>query len=267
MNTMRPNTVRAFSLVEMIAVVSIIALLLALIGIGANVWINSAKVTGTITTMNTLKTAIDAFVDERPIEIRDIDPNVPHPRYTDWFGHLPPCPTTPWKTTPVGNIGPAGEWDSTTGTQFNWLIRRYLQGTPAPALQRRWRIPTGGYVVNTPPSAERDYPSIECLVLFLTQCSPRAKAVIDKMPQDSKENLDSDEAFTMGNQYVPLDEILDAWDRPLRWAVMPHDQDPSKPENKGLPPRWELRSAGKDGLFSAPFTPQGSSDDVVLPGP
>lgn len=266
MNTMRPSTVRAFSLVEMIAVVSIIALLLALTGIGANAWINSAKVTGTKTTMNTLKTAIDAFVDERPIEIRDIVPqDVSNPpiRYTDWFGHLPPCPTTPWKPEPEHLSPPFGEWDSKTAGQFDHLIWRYFWGknTPLPK--------TGAVRTIVPP--EKDYPSIECLVLFLTQCSPRAKSIIEKLPADSRTNLDKDSAImtdpaVLGTtRRVELSEITDAWDQPLRWAVMPHDQ--INPANRGLPPRWELRSAGKDGIFAPPFSAPEQFDDVVLQGP
>lgn len=249
MNRARPRSVRAFSLVEMIVVVSIIAILLSLAGVGAVSWINSAKVTATTTTLKSLKAAIDEFVNARPIQDRPIDTDIP---YTVWFGNLPPCPVTPWNTSGPGSAKPYSDDAPIASKQFDHLMLRFLmsagQGNP------RLGAPSP------------DYASIECLALFLSQCSPQSKSLVEKLPTA---NTDKDTANLMSGNGVPLLEIIDAWDQPLRWAVWPHDM--TLPGNQNLPElqkvRWELRSAGKDGKFAAAFTPKEQCDDVILQGP
>jgi prepilin-type N-terminal cleavage/methylation domain-containing protein len=261
MNRARARSARAYSLIEMIVVVSIIALLLSLAGVGAMAWINSSKHTATKTTLDSLKAAIDLFVNERPIQDRPIKSPQDFPQtinYSPWFNSLPPCPVTRWQQAAPDGRPPYLETDLNVNTQFDHLIRRYLQ-----ASGRRWKV-GNAYVLNKPPDPEKDYPSIECLALFLTQCSLQSKALVEKLPNA---NADQDDVCLPGNNWVPLLEITDAWDRPLRWAVWPHNQ--SVVANKDLPVRWELRSAGKDGVFDprGAFAPVGGSDDVILQGP
>jgi prepilin-type N-terminal cleavage/methylation domain-containing protein len=267
MTAPRPQTARAYSLVEIIVVISIIAILLALAGVGANSVINSRRVTATEMTMRTLETAIREFEKERPIEAREIATGIP---YETWFEHLPPCPVTSWHRPPpaIGALPALYESDNSStsypatkvAVQFTDLIRRYF---PPGTETRRWQLPNGA-LASMPPDATKDYASIECLVLFLTQCSPKAKAIIDKLPESCKDNQDKDQVvFPFGGPLIELIEIKDSWDKPLRWAVMPFNQN--DPANIGLPVRWELRSAGKDGEFSPPFTPADRSDDVVWP--
>jgi len=271
---MRSRTVRAFSLVELIAVISIIALLLALTGIGVIGWINSAKVRGTTATMNTLKTAIDVFVNERPMASGRGDPRIPPKPKQQWslapeklgyeayFGAFPP--------TPIARINDNDPFalllnEDTSAEarviskQFSHMVMAYLQGSSMQAA-RKGLAPNGRPEWQSPsqdPTGE-DYASIECLVLFLSQMSPRSKAVIDKMPTECKKNLDRDLAVLAGDQEFALIEITDAWGKPLRWAVQPVTIDLV---------RWELRSVGKDGVFASPFAATEQFDDVVLQGP
>lgn len=275
-NTMRSRTVRAFSLVELIAVISIIALLLSLTGIGAVGWINSAKARGTMTTMNTLKTAIDVFVNERPMASGWGDPRIPPKPNREWrlpnpdgrlgyeayFGAFPPTPIAQINTN--NTAAPLLDEDTPAeakviSKQFSYMVMAYLQGSGMQAA-RMALDPNGRPEWLSPgndPTSE-DYASIECLVLFLSQMSPRSKGVIDKMPTECKKNLDRDVAMLAGGQQFALIEITDAWGKPLRWAVQPVTSDLV---------RWELRSAGKDGVFASPFAATEQSDDVVLPGP
>lgn len=273
---MRSRTVRAFSLVELIAVISIIALLLALTGIGVIGWINSAKVRGTTATMNTLKTAIDVFVNERPMASGWGDPRIPKPNkewrlpnpdgrlgYEAYFGSLPPTPIaqidldTPG-AQPLNEDAPAQA--KVISKQFSYMVMAYLQGGSMKA-GRQGLLPNGkpGWQSPSQDPTSEDYASIECLVLFLSQMSPRSKAVIDKMPTECRKNLDRDRAVLGGtDNYAELIEITDAWGKPLRWAVQRVSSDLV---------RWELRSAGKDGVFASPFAATEQFDDVVLQGP
>lgn len=265
MSRARPRSARAFSLVEVIVVVSIIALLLSLAGIGANAWINSNRVRDTEATMLALEQAIRDFSDANPLVARPIDGN--GTSYGLWFGQWPPCPVTPWMPPPAipgpqpalnESIAGQAQADAVVA-RMNHLVGWYLRSQGEP---RQWLL-AGGKSQFAPPEPTRDYASIECLVLFLTQFSPAAKAKIGKLPQ---KNLDNDRALPAGwPSAAPIDlvEIVDSWGNPLRWAVLPHDQNVDA--NKGLPVRWELRSAGKDGVFSPPFTPAGQGDDVVWP--
>jgi len=274
-NTMRSRTVRAFSLVEMIAVISIIALLLALTGIAIIGLIDSAKVRGTKATMNTLKTAIDVFVNERPMASGWGDPRIPPKPKQEWrlapeklgyeayFGAFPPTPIAQINLNeptarPLNEDLPSEA--KVISKQFSHMVMAYLQGSTMQAA-RKGLAPDGKLEWQSPsqdPTGE-DYASIECLVLFLSQMSPRSKAVIDKMPTECKKNLDRDLAVLAGDQEFALIEITDAWGKPLRWAVQPVTSDLV---------RWELRSAGKDEKFSvAFFSEPEKSDDVVLQGP
>lgn len=263
----RPQIVRAYSLVEMIVVISIIALLLALAGIGVNSVVHSRRVSATQLTMQTIETAIREFEKDRPVEAMDIGTGLDYPRYQAWFNHLPPSPVTPWSlaralTRPPGFDPAYYETDNASAVavaeQFTGLTTQYMR-----AGGRRWRLPDGTER-SSPPKPTEDYASIECLVLFLTQFSPNAKAIIDKLPAEQKPNKDNDRVLLPGDPSCPLIEITDSWGKPLRWAVIPFDQ--SVAANQNLPVRWELRSAGKDGVFSRPFfTPADQSDDVVWP--
>jgi prepilin-type N-terminal cleavage/methylation domain-containing protein len=277
MNRVRPRSARAFTLIEMIVVVSIVAILLSLVGVGAVSWINSSKVRATAATLEALKVAIDDYVNERPMASGRGDPRSttgPNPNqvwtlpdghlgYDAFFGALPPSPTaridlvTPTVDPFIEDL-PAHV--PTISRQFSHMVIAYLQGSNAQNDGREGLSPSGTVVWKspavTPPS--EDYASIECLVLFLSQMSPSSRSKIDKL-KDCTSNLDRDRAILAGTgARADLVEITDAWDKPLRWSVR---------RVTDTLVRWELRSAGKDGKFSLAFTPKEKSDDVILQGP
>ena len=130
-----------------------------------------------------------------------------------------------------------------------------------------------------------DYASIECLLLFLRTFSPDAAKIIADLPSSAISNLDHDVAFEDPNnnkepdvdsttgepleKAIELFEVLDAWRRPIRYAIT----EPIFDAVTGqviFPARWELRSAGQDGVFALPFVEAHrgiDTDDVVLSGP
>ncbi len=274
----RPQTVRAYSLVEMIVVISIIALLLALAGIGINSVVNSRRVSATQLTMQTLETAISEFEKDGPLSNRG-DPSTGDPDesfpYISYFGdpasgrQRPPSPVVPLGLgfppgSPLLNESIPAQ-AGVVSSQFTKTVKAYMRGPNPPNPTREGMNADNTAVVwsDNPVDPTKDFASIECLVLFLTQLSPGAKSWIDKLPESCKGNEDRDYANLVGGR-VGLIEIKDAWDKPMRYSVKPPDRMAKAFEK--APSVWELRSAGKDGVFSPPFfTPADRSDDVVWP--
>jgi prepilin-type N-terminal cleavage/methylation domain-containing protein len=158
-----------------------------------------------------------------------------------------------------------------------------------------------GLLASLPSSAHthyaEHYSSIECFFFTLYEFSPAARKILDQLQgKPALANLDKDFTFhdVTNNRcdaepnasfdsncleerktQVPLYEVLDAFPtdeyprgRPIRYAIreaIRTSTDPNAPP--AAPIKWELRSAGVDGVFAPPFTDESGSDDVVLQGP
>jgi hypothetical protein len=158
-----------------------------------------------------------------------------------------------------------------------------------------------GLLASPPSSAQTDYAehysSIECLFLVLHEFSPAARKILDQLQgKPALANLDKDFTFhditndtcdgdpnasfdsncpDEQKTQVPLYEILDAFPtdeyphgRPIRYAIREAIRTSTDPNTPPVAPiKWELRSAGVDGVFAPPITEESKSDDVVLQGP
>jgi len=146
-------------------------------------------------------------------------------------------------------------------------------GTP----QVVWRIWTDPPATWSP--EKEKYASIECLLFTLREFCPDARKTVDSLQSaGTLVNLDKDFAYgdntTVGSANVAdaneprvdLFEVLDAWKRPMRYAIREALRDPANPA-AGAQFKWELRSAGEDGLFAPPLSAEDASDDVILQGP
>ncbi len=123
---------------------------------------------------------------------------------------------------------------------------------------------------------DADYRSIEALVFFISHLSPQGKTILGQLPNQTVNSdtcgnapcpdyvivgmTSAGMADTTNGQRIELSEIVDAWKRPLRYAVRRTGGDAS------VRHEWELRSAGADGKFARMFSEQSESDDVFLRG-
>ncbi len=165
----------------------------------------------------------------------------------------------------------------------NGVIRRTSNG---------WEVATKA--TPGPDYSAIDYRSIEALYLYITELCPEGKDILKKVPLGNKDtcsgaacpdavifglkdpNVMPTEALPMNDaraRVVDLNEVLDAWGRPLRYQVRPYrsmveGEDDSGPVTSAVPNawQWELRSAGADEQFSPMFSDEPQSDDVVLRG-
>jgi type II secretory pathway pseudopilin PulG len=225
------------------------------------------------------------------------------PTVTDYdirmiFDRYPPSPTTAFSIDPAnpqtfvsGGLGlpsppypatkeddtelPAGASELNTRTKFLRLIyvmngRDFISTDPAP-----WTMRNDKNMSNTSSSLNyaKPYASIECLIYTLREFSSGARDIIDKLPASALTNLDKDFVFQDANangvfetneRQATLFEVVDAWKKPLRYAIRERWQ-PTK--ISGFAFKWELRSAGEDGVFALPFRDADQSDDVILQGP
>jgi len=284
---------RGFTLVEMMVVIGILALLMAIVIPAANSLLTTSRANSTRSTMRLLASAIDSYSDENtlrtlPIALRQgraAGPPIDGVLYgyRPLFGSFPPSPTVCFAPDPthldVYIWLPSKHWTeednfdplwitetAETNAKFLRLIDIYLGSGSNIWQQMR--------AASTPPTAP-EYASIECLVLFLSQHSTQARQIIDKLPDNIKTNLDRDVTFEdsnsnnivdSGERVFDLFEIVDAWKRPMRYAMREPIYEAGNIDEPIFPAVWELRSAGPDGEFSRPWTDEdeANTDDVIL---
>jgi hypothetical protein len=217
--------------------------------------------------METLRTAIDYYAADRPLQnnndpILDEGSNT-YRGYSYIFGPYPPSPNATMAMSPgtpsVSNT--SIEYESSMPPPYNEVGLKFLRLIET-------YIPRAIGKDPYPISNTDDYASIECFVLFLEEFSPQARAVLANLPDQVKSNQDVDRSggalTTDGIVYDDgrrrdLYEIVDGWGKPLRYYA--------GATNGLIKYRWELRSAGPDGRFSDPGTPEDAGDDVVVTGP
>ena len=252
----------SFTLVELIVAMSILVLLVAITVPVASSLIKGAKVKNTLVTLQVLQSAIAEYAHERPMQADSSqispaasgnDPNT----YFNLFGNYPPSPISPFDlvmaTIPPPPLGSDSDVP-TTSTKFNQLLDTYLNHA------------------TRSPNTDDAYASAEALVLFLRTLSPGAEAILNKLPDGRLTNQDGDVVQIPHGQppvqveLVDLFEVVDAWGHPIRYAVSPAVEVTAGHVHV-LRWEWELRSAGPDETFSAMFTPEDQSDDVILRGP
>lgn len=214
--------------------------------------------------------------------------------YLAIFANFPPSPTAAFAPDATAlnaytrNI-PSGqppypatlEQSLETGQKFLRLLN-VLKGeeldpdTPG-TLEVVWRIWTDS--PNPWDPSKEEYASIECLLFALREFCPDARKIVDSLQSaGSLVNLDKDFAYgdivsgvtanapDTNEPKADLFEVLDAWKRPMRYAIREALRDPANPA-AGAQFKWELRSAGEDGGFAPPFSAEEASDDVILQGP
>lgn len=268
-----------FTLVEIIVVVAIIGLLAGIALPVASGILDTTKVRSTRATMDVLATAIEEYRRGAPL-MRDATDlcTVDSVSLTNasLFGPLPPTPSAdlaehnPWKSSLPD--------DPRTGPKFagaTWdesgLVNRLLGG--------RFLLP-GPQALPAAPvvNARQSFATIESLVLFIKVFSPTGALLIERLPAKVRTNEDRDQVLLYvldprnpGNrpqQLIDLIEIRDAWNRALQYNVQILFLD--EPWNSSvLGWKWEIRSAGADGVFGTPLSEEysrESGDDVVVGG-
>lgn len=298
---------KSFTLVESLVVVGIIIALVAISLPSAFGMVKLHRERLTLATMKVLSVAIDQFVGDRGCLIvpdtpqrqmrqNPWDPLIFDP-FINLFDRFPPSPTTAYAcgystlgkytgNPPLGGPYPAPPYPATdeaipeTNLKFlrlvNVMKNHDIKDCGACCYCTPWKF-------ESRPGFEAKYASIECLVFALREIDPKARAIVDRLLKTAGANLDQDLAYHDSKdancqcaedcayqpaceEAVDLFEILDAWKQPLRYAIREPWKDPTNPTN-GFNLKWELRSAGDDGIFSPPFTPADQSDDVILQGP
>jgi len=240
----------AFTLVELVVVIAILLILSAIAVPVSTSLINQNKTANTQTTFEVLDIAIQQFIQDRPMQGHSTASGSvcsgTAVAYTEAFSNYPPSPMSETAPPPLPT-DPAcvasTELDPLTTTKFDHLLDVLLEAT---------RPDT---------SVPNEYASAETLILFLQQLSPKAKKMLDSLPDRLLTNKDQDIVQFITGQRVDLFEIVDAWGHPIRYMVTK-----SKTSEKF---RYELRSAGPDGRFEEmfDFNKDGDGDDVITQHP
>jgi len=286
-----PSATRGFTLIEILVVIGILSILVALALPAATSLLEGSKARKTLATMQTVESAIGLYGNDNPFggdrtplrEVLVTGGGYARQYYRTLFGRVPPSPTAAFAAdrSDLGNYDTPDDEDleelPETRLKFERLIQMYLSREQDPAAEPLDPPPPTWIKENREQddkfSGDNDYPTIECLYLFLTQCSPTAKQALDRLPDSARANLDEDHIVKQGDTLdnaIVLYEIVDAWGRPLRYSAKWRHID--RTGEQTFPALWELRSAGPNGAFADPFADDdakdtlGQGDDVVLKG-
>ncbi len=259
-----------FTLVEIMVAIGIIAILLgiaipAIIGV-----LKSRRVDATLSTLQTLETAIDMFAKDDPLgggASIECPADSTIVNSSALYGDFPPTPTQ--RLHYVNNPSPICATttmdpndNENTILKFEFILEGFFDNEFA-SLEDPSR--------NQVPS--KSHSSIECLIFFLRRYSTQARDIIDRMPDTVVKNTDAFvmvgnnrvyEELQIGTEAVTLDEVVDAWGRPVAYHVETGFIFDSEGNVTGSRHRWELRSAGEDEQFAPEFSPEDASDDVVV---
>jgi len=283
-----PSATRGFTLIEILVVIGILSILVALALPAATSLLEGSKARKTLATMQTVESAIGLYGNDNPFgadrtplrEVPVTGGGYARQYYRTLFGRVPPSPTAPFAPDRdnLSDYDTPGDEDleelPETRLKFQRLIQMYLSREQDPDPNAEKLDPPPPTWEKKPPLnlTTNDYSTIECLYLFLTQCSPTAKQALDRLPDSARANLDKDYLEKNGDTENPvvLYEIVDAWGRPLRYSAKWRHIDSTGEQT--FPALWELRSAGPNGAFAEPFADDdakdtlGQGDDVVLKG-
>ena len=272
-----------FTLVEIIVVVTIIALLAGIALPVAGGVLDNMKARNTRSTLDLLATAIEEYRRADPFKDGGScvpgAPSYSTDSYKNMFGSLPPSPTADLVNPSVGSPPAKYLWcppgDPRIGPKLSadrlddgGILRGYL-GTD-------YFVASG-----VPAEARQMYATSECLVLFLKTQSPSAAKIVAGLPSKYATNKDLDRVKLYANalnlsgkselkltqqQDQDLIEIRDAWNNAIEYTVKREWQKVgANVVHSGW--SWELRSGGPDGKLALPFL-QGSAsgDDIVIGG-
>ena len=232
-------------------VIGIIGLLLAIavpVSVGV---VKSSQAKATEATLETVKAAIEAFQNEKPLRelgwVFDPPTGPSDPSggaCYRLFGPLPPSPATLLthkSTSPDPDLlisGPETDPVSLMSSRVADMTRdKFVDNTNG--ILRGY---LGAGYVGTPDAAAQ-YATSECLLIFLRTFSPQAKVITDRLGK-AMTNDDGD-SIVRNNQTQDLNELRDTWGNPVRYTVLYVGRVVG-----GDLYRWELRSAGADGKFA-----------------
>jgi len=217
----------AFTLVEMMVVIGILAVLVSLVMSTASSLLANSRATQTKATMHIIEAAIEQFIRDGALNTvagRQMRQNVWDSTridpYSRMFNQYPPSPTAAFAPDPAALAtftkylvppnptppNPAPPYPAITAENTETIAKfirllNVMNGldvslTPpsTPWIMRNNNVPAQQITAAAQGYTE-NYPSIECLIFALRQFSPSARDIIDRLPSSILTNLDKDFAY------------------------------------------------------------------------